>query len=233
MTRADLIIFDCDGVLIDSEVLSCRCLSDALAGHGIALGVDEALELFVGRSLGAVREHYAALGRPLPEQFSAELKARVRETFAASLLPIEGVGAVLRRLRSPICVASSSDLDRVSFSLAMTGLSSHFGGRLYTSQMVQRGKPAPDLFLHAAAAMGADPRRTLVIEDSVSGVRAGKAAGMTVWGFVGGSHYASRDGRAILQAAGADRVFARMSDFWPQQWNQATGQGWDEADGGA
>jgi HAD superfamily hydrolase (TIGR01509 family) len=219
----DLIIFDCDGVLIDSEVLSCRCLSDVLASHGIELDVEEALELFVGRSLSAIREHYDALGRRLPEAFAAELKARVRETFSASLLPIEGIGAVLSRLRLPICVASSSDLDRVSFSLAMTGLSGYFGGRLYSSQMVRRGKPAPDLFLHAAAAMGADPRRTLVIEDSVSGVKAAKAADMTVWGFVGGAHYASRDGRGILQAAGADRVFERMSEFWPA--------GSDEADG--
>jgi HAD superfamily hydrolase (TIGR01509 family) len=225
MTGADLIIFDCDGVLIDSEVLSCGCLCEVLARHGIALGVEEALELFVGRSMVAIHEHFAALGHTLPDGFPAELKARVRERFAASLRPIEAVDTVLRRLHRPICVASSSDLDRISFSLAMTGLSGYFGSRLYTAQMVQHGKPAPDLFLHAAAAMGADPRRSLVIEDSVSGVKAGKAAGMTVWGFVGGGHYAARDGRAILEAAGADRVFARMADFWPQQW--------DEADGGA
>jgi HAD superfamily hydrolase (TIGR01509 family) len=225
MTKADLIIFDCDGVLVDSEVLSCGCLSEVLASHGIELGVDEALELFVGRSVAAVQEHYRALGRLLPDEFSTELKVRVRETFSNSLLPIQDVGTVLGRLRLPICVASSSDLDRVAFSLALTGLSGYFGERLYTSQMVKRGKPAPDLFLHAAAQMHADPHRTLVIEDSVSGVRAGKAAGMTVWGFVGGGHYASRDGRAILQAAGADRVFARMSDFWPE--------GQDEVDGRA
>jgi HAD superfamily hydrolase (TIGR01509 family) len=216
MTRPGLIIFDCDGVLVDSEVLSCGCLSDILARHGVELGVNEALELFVGRSIVAVRQHYGALGRLLPDEFSTELKVRVRETFAASLLPIDGVDAVLNGLRLPICVASSSDLDRVGFSLARTGLAGYFGDRLYTSQMVQHGKPAPDLFLHAAAAMHIDPQRTLVIEDSASGVKAGKAAGMTVWGFVGGSHYASRDGRAILQAAGADRVFARMSDFWVQ-----------------
>jgi HAD superfamily hydrolase (TIGR01509 family) len=216
MAEVDLIIFDCDGVLVDSEVLSCGCLSEALASHGIDLGVNEALELFVGRSTAAVREHYEALGRLLPEEFSTDLKVRVRETFATSLSPVEGIFAALDCVRLPICVASSSDLDRVSFSLARTGLSRYFGARLYTSQMVKRGKPAPDLFLHAAAAMHADPRRTLVIEDSVSGVRAGKAAGMTVWGFVGGSHYASRDGRTILQAAGADRVFARMSDFWAE-----------------
>ena len=214
MTMTDLIIFDCDGVLVDSEVLSCGCLSEALASHGIGLGVDEALELFVGRSVAAVREHYGALGRLLPDEFSNELKARVRGRFSASLLPIEGVGSVLSHLELPFCVASSSDLDRVAYSLALTGLSGYFGERLFTSQMVKRGKPAPDLFLHAAAAMHADPLHTIVVEDSVSGVKAGKSAGMTVWGFVGGGHYASRDGRAILQAAGADRVFARMSDFW-------------------
>ena len=214
MAKADLVIFDCDGVLVDSEVLSCGCLSEVLASYDIDLGVDEALELFVGRSIAAVREHYGALGRLLPDQFSHELKIRVRERFHRSLLPIEGVGSVLSNLKLPICVASSSDLDRVSLSLTLTGLSGYFGGRLYTSQMVKRGKPAPDLFLYAAATMHADPHRTLVIEDSVSGVRAGKAAGMTVWGFAGGGHYASRDGRAILQAAGADRVFTRMSDFW-------------------
>ena len=154
-----------------------------------------------------------------------ELRTAVRAAFLAALCPIEGVRSVLEGLQVPYCVASSSDLDRVSFSLALTGLSGYFGGRIYTSQMVKHGKPAPDLFLHAAAAMHADPHRTLVIEDSVSGVRAAKAAGMTVWGFVGGGHYASRDGRAILQAAGADRVFARMSDFWPE--------GSDEVDGRA
>jgi HAD superfamily hydrolase (TIGR01509 family) len=211
----DLIIFDCDGVLVDSEVLSCGCLSEALARHGIELAVNEAIELFVGRSMVAVHEHYRALGKHLPDEFSAGLRGSVRETFAKTLLPIEGIAAVLDGLRSPTCVASSSDLDRVSFSLEVTGLSKYFGDRIYTSQMVKHGKPAPDLFLYAASAMQADPRRTLVIEDSVSGVRAARAADMTVWGFTGGGHYASRDGRAILQAAGADRIFARMSDFWP------------------
>jgi HAD superfamily hydrolase (TIGR01509 family) len=210
----DLIIFDCDGVLVDSELLSCRCLSEALAGYGIHLGLDQALDLFLGRNITAVLEHYEALGRSLPERFSAELRAGVRAAFLSALCPIDGVGSVLEGLQIPHCVASSSDLDRVTLSLALTGLTAHFDSRLYTSQMVERGKPAPDLFLYAAEKMRADPRRTLVIEDSVSGVAAGKAAGMTVWGFVGGSHYQSRDGKAILSAAGADRVFGRMADFW-------------------
>lgn len=214
MTKPDLIIFDCDGVLIDSEVLSCRCLSEVLAGYGIDLGLGQALDLFLGRSVTAVREHYEVLGRLIPEQFSAELKAGVHAAFLSGLCPIEGVSSVLEGLQIPHCVASSSDVDRVSFSLSLTGLAQHFDTRLYTAQMVERGKPAPDLFLYAAERMHADPRRTLVIEDSVSGVRAAKAAGMTAWGFVGGSHYQLRDGKAILHEAGADRVFGRMADFW-------------------
>ncbi len=213
--RPHLIIFDCDGVLVDSEVLSCRCLCEALAGCGIEVGLEETLDLFLGRSLDAVLEHYQSLGRSIPRQFPAELRAKVQETFRAALCPIEGIGSVLEGLKIPHCVASSSALDRVSLSLSLTGLARHFGDRLYTAQMVDRGKPAPDLFLYAARRMQADPARTLVIEDSVSGVRAAKAAGMAVWGFVGGSHYRSRDGRASLRDAGADRVFARMADFWP------------------
>jgi HAD superfamily hydrolase (TIGR01509 family) len=214
MTQPDLIIFDCDGVLVDSEVLSCNCLSKVLAGYGIDLGVDQALDLFVGRSMTAVVEHYQTLGRSIPEQFSTELWARVRATFTSALCPIEGVSSVLEGLQIPHCVASSSDVERVSLSLSLTCLAPHFDSRLYTSQMVERGKPAPDLFLYAADRMKADPRRTLVIEDSISGVTAAKAAGMTVWGFFGGSHYQSRDGKAILREAGADRVFGRMADFW-------------------
>jgi HAD superfamily hydrolase (TIGR01509 family) len=214
MTKPDLIIFDCDGVLVDSEVLSCRCLSEVLAGYGIDLDLDQALDLFLGRSMTAVRDHYEAHGRLIPEQFSTELSAGVRAAFLSALCPIEGVSSVLEGLQIPHCVASSSDFDRVSFSLSLTGLAPHFERRLYTSQMVDRGKPAPDLFLYAADRMQADPRRTLVIEDSVSGVMAAKAAGMTVWGFIGGSHYQSRDGKAILHEAGADRVFGRMAEFW-------------------
>jgi len=210
----DLIIFDCDGVLVDSELLSCRCLSEVLAEFGVALGVEHALELFLGRSTAAIGQYYRERGEILPDEFLPRLKARVLETFAGTLQPIPGVNAVLSELKTPRCVASSSDLDRVSLSLNVTGLASHFDNRLYTAQMVQHGKPAPDLFLYAAERMKADPARALVIEDSISGVQAAKAAGMTVWGFVGGSHYAARDGHAILSGAGADRVFARMSDFW-------------------
>lgn len=217
LPKPDLIIFDCDGVLVDSEVLSCACLSEALGECGIELTADAVLELFVGRSMAAILQHYQADRRLVPESFPAALKARVFERFRQSLRPIPEVDAVVSELSTPFCVASSSDLDRVSLSLELTGLAAHFGDRLFTSQMVPRGKPAPDLFLHAAAQMQVDPSRALVIEDSVSGVTAAKAAGMTVWGFVGGSHYRSRDGRSMLVKAGADRVFDRMTDFWEEE----------------
>jgi HAD superfamily hydrolase (TIGR01509 family) len=210
----DLVIFDCDGVLVDSEVLSCQCLSEVLGERGISLSEDEAVELFLGRSTAALLSYYRGDRRFVPETFLPELKSRVLQRFNEQLKPIPGIEALVSRLEPPSCVASSSDLDRVSQSLALTGLAPLFGERLYTAQMVERGKPAPDLFLHAAAQMRAAPERTLVIEDSVSGVTAAKAAGMAVWGFVGGSHYRARDGRTMLYDAGADRVFERMADFW-------------------
>jgi HAD superfamily hydrolase (TIGR01509 family) len=212
--RTDLVIFDCDGVLVDSEVLSCQCLSEALSEYGIELTIEQAQQLFLGQSATTVTQYCRQRGQPLPETFLPELSSRVRERFTRSLRPIAGIGPLLSNLRTPFCVASSSDLDRVTLSLVVTGLAPHFGDRLYTSQMVQRGKPAPDLFLYAAVQMKTAPVRTLVVEDSVSGVTAAKAAGMTAWGFVGGSHYRSSDGRSLLYNAGADRVFERMADFW-------------------
>jgi HAD superfamily hydrolase (TIGR01509 family) len=212
-TIHDLVIFDCDGVLVDSEALSCACLLELLRQHGVAVDLEDVFERFLGRSIGAVADHFKTLGRVMPAEFPAELRGRVRTSFAQSLQAVAGIETVLRTLDTAYCVASSSDLERVNFSLELTGLRAQFAGRMFTAQMVPSGKPAPDLFLYAAASMAAEPGRTLVIEDSVSGVEAGKAAGMTVWGFVGGSHYAARDGRALLAAAGADRVFDRMLDF--------------------
>ena len=155
--KPDLVIFDCDGVLVDSEVLSCQCLSEVLGECGIALSEDEAVELFLGRSTAAVLDHYRDDCRFVPDAFLPELKSRVLQRFSESLCPIPGIDTVVSRLESPFCVASSSDLDRVSRSLALTGLAPLFGDRLYTAQMVPRGKPAPDLFLYAAAQMRTAP----------------------------------------------------------------------------
>ena len=213
-TDYDLVIFDCDGVLVDSETLSCTCLMELLRKHGIDVGLDVIFEKFLGRSISAVADHFRELGRLMPTSFPIELQQQVRNSFTESLHRVAGIESVLQGLDIDYCVASSSDLERVNFTLGLAGLSGQFAGPVFTAEMVKRGKPAPDLFLHAASSMAVRPERTLVIEDSVTGVQAGKAAGMTVWGFVGGSHYASRDGRALLVAAGADRVFDRMADFW-------------------
>ena len=209
----ELIIFDCDGVLVDSEMLSCRCLAEALTSLGIPTQVGVILDQFLGQSIETILGHYRELGHSFPPDFTDELAARTREAFTRSLRPIADIEPTLRSLRIPYCVASSSDRTRVSHSLALTRLDRLFGDRIYTAQMVPLGKPAPDLFLHAACAMHASPTCTLVIEDSVSGVVAGKAAGMTVWGFTGGSHYAGRDGKPALLNAGADCVFSSMADF--------------------
>ncbi|MCC8984021.1 HAD family hydrolase [Bradyrhizobium acaciae] len=216
LPETDLVIFDCDGVLVDSEELSCRCLAEAMVSAGIDMSTERALELFLGRSTAALLDYCRAVGKSLPANFLPDLAVQVRETFRSQLKPIAGIAALLGELQLPYCVASSSDLERVTFSLDLTGLATGFGPRLYTSQMVKHGKPAPDLFLYAAAAMGAEPCRTLVIEDSVSGVMAAKAAGMKVWGFVGGTHYRLADGNALLRQAGADRIFAAMTDFWKE-----------------
>src|SRR5215471_16784959 len=116
-SNPDLVIFDCDGVLVDSEVLSCQCLSEALGEYGVELSIEQALQLFLGQSATAVSLYWRQRGQPLPETFLPELKSRVRERFKRSLQPMPGIGPLLSNLRTPFCVASSSDLDRVALSL--------------------------------------------------------------------------------------------------------------------
>jgi HAD superfamily hydrolase (TIGR01509 family) len=213
LPRYDLVIFDCDGVLVDSELLSCGALVDCLRRAAIEIDLDTVLDSFLGRSLQAIRDYCAVTSHELPERFFDELRTAVRAAFASNLTAVPGAAAVLGSLKAPYCVASSSNLDRITYALELTGLDRLVGNRVFSAEMVRLGKPAPDLFLHAANRMGAAPPRTLVIEDSVTGVQAGKAAGMTVWGFIGGSHYRRRDGRPALMAAGADWVFDRMAEF--------------------
>jgi HAD superfamily hydrolase (TIGR01509 family) len=214
MAAFDLIIFDCDGVLIDSEVLACSAVHQQLRQHGISLDLAEVMQRFLGRSLAEVARHYeATLGRAMPEIFVTDLRRDIESAFSAGLAAMPHIESVLKALDIPHCLASSSDLARIKFSLNLVGLSPYFESRIFTAGMVAHAKPAPDLFLLAAATMQREPRRCLVIEDSASGVTAGKAAGMSVWGFVGGSHYKDRDGAGHLLASGADRVFAHMSEI--------------------
>jgi HAD superfamily hydrolase (TIGR01509 family) len=185
----DLVIFDCDGVLVDSEMLSAGVLMAMMAEEGFPLSEEAFRSDFLGRSFSAAalraRERF---GRPLPEDFEGRYRDRLFARLAAELKPMAGVAQVLAALSVPFCLATSSSPRRLALSLQSAGLASFFEGRCFTASQVQRGKPAPDLFLFAAAQMGAAPARCLVIEDSELGVRAGLAAGMTVWHFAGGCH---------------------------------------------
>jgi HAD superfamily hydrolase (TIGR01509 family) len=185
MSRFDLVIFDCDGVLIDSERLAVRTESQILAELGWPLTEAEVIERFVGRSARYMQSVIEEkIGRRVNWQVEFEL--RVREVCERELVPVEGVLAVLDEITVPSCVASSSSHAMLNFKLGLTGLAERFTGRIFSADDVTHGKPDPAVFLFAAGAMGIAPDRCAVIEDSVSGVEAGVAAGMSVFAFSGG-----------------------------------------------
>lgn len=208
MPAPDLVIFDCDGVLIDSEPISLSQLTRGLNRIGADIDVETVRARFAGTSMVSIMAHIAQdYGIVAPDCFVETVKADTLRAFDAELTAMAGVAEAVAALGIPSCVASSSDPVRLRHTLGLTGLLPLFEGRVFSSTMVARGKPFPDLFLHAAAAMGAAPGRCLVIEDSVPGVTAARAAGMRVVGFTGGGHWGhDRDGRD-LAAAGAARVF--------------------------
>jgi HAD superfamily hydrolase (TIGR01509 family) len=182
--RYDLVIFDNDGVLVDSEAAASRILADLLAACGLPLGAEACREAFTGRSLAGVREEVERrLRRRLPAGFEARYHARLFEAFRTELAAVPGVASALERIRVPTCVASSGSRARIRLALAVTGLLARFEGRIFSADDVARGKPAPDLFLHAARRLGVDPARCAVVEDSGPGVEAANAAGMTAFGF--------------------------------------------------
>ncbi|MBD1204308.1 MAG: HAD family hydrolase [Rhodobacteraceae bacterium] len=194
MTIPQLFIFDCDGVLIDSEVISARQLIAELKGYGVEMDMAFVSRHFLGRSypvvLQEVRDRW---GVQLPDRFEADYRARLLAAFERDLAVMPDVVDTLRDMAIPYCLATSSSPERMRKSLEITGLSALFDGLAFTASEVARGKPAPDLFLHAAARMGADPAACIVLEDSLNGVRAGLAAGMRVWRFTGGSHLKGLD----------------------------------------
>ena len=220
MSDFDLLIFDCDGVLVDSEVLSCRCLVDVLGRYGVRVGLDEVFDRFLGRSFSVVEEYCRVVGVSLPERFQPDLLAHLTSSFKASLRLMPHVRSLLDSIDYSYCLASSSDRDRISMTLSIAGLGDYFGDRIYSGSMVARGKPAPDLFLHAADRMGVMPERCVVVEDSLPGVAACVAAGMTAIGFTGGSHCPpGHDSR--LAKEGATLVIDQMAQLAPalaHQW---------------
>ena len=210
----DLVIFDCDGVLIDSEIISARMLVEALAGFGVKIDLPYVAQHFLGRSYPTVMQTIRTeFGLDLPTEFEDQYRGRLMAAFEAGLRVMPGVTPVLQSLALPWCVATSSSPMRARRSLEIAGLAGLVGDGLYTATMVARGKPAPDLFLHVAASRKVLPERCLVIEDSLNGVRAGKAAGMVVWRFTGGSHLAGQSLEAPEDARAALN-FAAFSDFF-------------------
>lgn len=205
----DLAIFDCDGVLIDSEPIANRVLGERLAAIGISLPLAEVMRRFVGRTRAGCLELAAELsGRALPRGFAEDWDAALFAAFDQELRPIDGIADVLRSLALPYCVASNSSPERMRVSLRAAGLLPFFEGRMFSAAQVANPKPAPDLFQHAARTMGAAPSRCAVIEDTPTGAKAGVAAGMTVFGYAGGAH----SNPAALRKEGA-RVFGTMNEL--------------------
>ena len=208
----EVVIFDCDGVLVDSEVIALGVMRRRLSEAGLRLTDQETRERFLGRRLdSSLRRIETELGAPLPETFREDFSREILSAFARELKGVEGVRQAVEGLRARVCVASSSGPDRICLSLRVAGYETLFAPNIFSAVEVAEGKPSPDLFLHAARAMGAAPKDCLVIEDSVAGVVAARAAGMTVFGFVGASHFSPLDERALLTAAGAELLFDTMA----------------------
>ena len=210
--RWDLVIFDCDGVLIDSELLSIRADRECLAECGIALSAEEILERYTGISFAGMVADLEARHGPLPGDFADRHHLRLWPLFEQELQAIPGVTEVLDSLTCRVCVASSGRPDRLKHALSLVGLYDRFHPNIFSATEVPRGKPAPDLFLHAARQMGAAPARCVVVEDSVPGVTAAVAAGMTVIGFTGASHCRPGDA-ARLAAHGSIEVIDDMAQL--------------------
>jgi HAD superfamily hydrolase (TIGR01509 family) len=182
----ELVIFDCDGVLVDSEPLAVRIDAILFAEFGMTMSEEEIIDRFVGRSPSVTHHAIEAhLGHPLPDDFEARSRAMFDEVYARELEPIDGIEEALDQITARTCVASSSEPDRLDHKLRLTGLYERFAGRIFSAEEVPNGKPAPDLFLHAARQMGVDPGACAVVEDSQYGVQAARAAGMAAFGYTG------------------------------------------------
>ena len=190
----DLVIFDCDGVLIDSEIISAKMLVDELARLGVAIDLDYVARHFLGRSYPTVMQQIREeFGLNLPEAFEEQYRNRLLAAFERDLTIMPGIAEVIGALAVPYCIATSSSPRRARRSLEIVAFPGLEETPLFTASMVEHGKPAPDLFLLAAEKMGVKPRDCLVIEDSLNGIRAAHAAGMEVLRFTGGTHLQGRD----------------------------------------
>ena len=211
---AGLVIFDCDGVLVDSEPLSMRVLLETIAEAGAVIDIAQGYESFLGISLASVTEILRTdYGVDVGPDALDLMRERLYVLFRQELRSIPGIAETLAAMPVPFCVASSSQLERIRLSLDVTGLRSFFGDHIFSASMVAHGKPAPDLFLHAAREMRIEPARCIVIEDSPAGVDAAKRAQMRVFAFTGGSHAQSPAHRQLLEALEPTLIFGDMAEL--------------------
>ena len=204
----ELVIFDCDGVLVDSEPIAIRIDAMIFAEYGMPMSDAEIVDRFVGRSPSVTRDAIEThLGHPLPEDFHARTEAMFNEAYEDGLAPIDGIEEALDQITARTCVASSSEPDRLDYKLRLTGLYERFAGRIFSATEVRNGKPAPDLFLHAARQLGVAPEACAVVEDSQYGVQAARAARMAAFGYAG-----SVTPARMLEGAGTT-VFDDMRDL--------------------
>ena len=208
-----LLIYDCDGVLVDSEVLASEALAELMTGLGHRMSAAECARVFGGRSVNDVLARIKEiLGRPVPDDLGEKAAQQLMMRFRQELKAVSGADAAVAAMPYPRCVSSSSAPERLMLSLEVTGLAPLFGPHVYSAAQVAHGKPAPDLFLFAARKFCEAPSQTIVIEDSVLGIAAARAAGMASIGFAGASH-ATKDLAERLAGAGADVVITAMADL--------------------
>lgn len=208
-----LVIFDCDGVLVDSEPISISVLVKAMADLGVTITEDEAYARFLGKSLATLIDILETeFNVHANEEFLEGIRTNLYARFRTELKPIPGISDAIDALHVPCCVASSSQVERIKLSLSITGLLPKLPD-IFSASMVKRGKPAPDLFLYAADQMRVEPRDCIVIEDSPAGIAAAKAAGMTVFAFTGGSHANFAGYREELDRLSPEVVFDAMPEL--------------------
>lgn len=204
-----LAIFDCDGVLVDSDRISLRIQAERIRALGLPLSDEDCVREFLGIGMPAtLRRIEEWLGRPLPDGWEAELEAEVEAAFRRELQPVPGIVEALDRIAVQTCIASGGSHEKMTLTLGLTGLYERFAGRIFSAEEVERGKPDPDLFFYAAERMGVVPERCVVIEDSPWGVAAGVAAGMSVLGYAADADVQAAD----LREAGAI-VFTDMAEL--------------------
>ncbi|CAO4184075.1 HAD family hydrolase [Methylorubrum extorquens] len=207
------LIFDCDGVLIDSEIVVCRLVSEELTSLGYPVSVTEVISRYAGRPEPAmIADIEQDWGRSVPAEYFPRIKARVAQAYASELRPVSGVAETLARIQAPVCVASSSAPQKLRLGLESTGLHARFGQNIVSASYVAQGKPAPDVFIYAAGWMRAQIEHCVVIEDSIPGVEAARKAGIRTFGFVGGSHCPPEHEERLL-ATGAEHVLRNIRDL--------------------